>query len=136
MNNQKNSIFDKSIEDVVNQIFGNFPTTVTNYINGNFGAVNIKEDNEKYTLEVSVPGYKKEEISVELSNDIINISSKKEIDDKQIYKRQEFYIKPFDRKFTLPENANQDDINADVINGILYIDIKKKKIEKKSKTIL
>ncbi|MCK9445830.1 Hsp20/alpha crystallin family protein [bacterium] len=136
MNNLKNSIFDKSIEDVVNQFFGNFPTTVTNYINGNVGAVNIKEDDEKYTLEVSIPGFKKEDISVELSNDIITISSKKQIDEKDVYKRKEFGVKPFSRKFTLPENANQDEISADVINGILIVDIKKKTIEKKSKTIL
>lgn len=107
-------------------------------------AVNIRETDTDFRIEVAAPGLKKEDISVELENGVLTIAaetkSEKEESDKQgRYTRKEFSYSSFKRSFSV----NEDSVDAEKIegkyeNGVLNLVLPKKtksEPEKKSKTI-
>ena len=92
-------------------------------------AVNIKETEKDFEIELAVPGFDKKDISVEVEKDVLTISSEKEQtsnkEDKQV-KRMEFSYDRFKRTFTIPEDADADKIKAKSENGVLVISLPKK----------
>jgi len=130
---------------------GTFPSFFNRYWNndffGNFTeadlpAVNVKENDKEFKLEISAAGYDKGEIQVKVDNDILTISGKKEMrneggEDKDKVLRQEFRSSSFYRSFSLPENIDTDKIEAVQKNGVLDIILPKmeKAPEDKKKTI-
>jgi len=95
----------------------------------NLPAVNILEGEKEFTLELAVPGQKKEDFNVEVDNDVLTISmeTQSEVEDKKSeYTRREFRYTSFKRAFTLPESVNQEDIKADYKDGILRFTLPKK----------
>jgi len=103
-------------------------------------AVNIKENEDAFEVELSVPGFKKEDFNLKLDNDLLTISAK--VEDKkeettEKYTRREFKSQAFSRTFTLPETVLVDDINAKYENGILIVALPKNKevLENKHKEI-
>lgn len=95
----------------------------------NLPAVNIMEGEKDFTLELAVPGQKKEDFNVEVDNDVLTISmeTQSEVEDKKAeYTRREFRYTSFKRAFTLPESVNQEDIKADYKDGILRFTLPKK----------
>ncbi len=95
---------------------------------GDIPAVNIKEDEKQYVLEMAAPGLKKEDFKISLDNDVMNIS--REVEEKkeeknENYTRREFWFNSFSRSFTLPETIDFDKIKADYRNGILKITLPK-----------
>lgn len=100
-------------------------------------AVNVKEKENEYVIELAVPGYKKGDFKLTVDNNYLTISAetreeKKEEEDKE-YTRREFSYSSFNRSFNLPENTNADKIQAKYDNGILNLHIPKKAIEPKQK---
>ena len=128
-----------------------FPTVFDEFLNSDFTpstskttapAVNVKEDEKAYTMEVAAPGIKKEYCRVSLNEDgnlSIAIESKmehKEEDKKQHYLRREFSYTNYQQSYALPEDVVKDKISASVENGILTIVLPKQEKEAKvSKTI-
>ena len=128
-----------------------FPTVFDEFLNSDFTpstskttapAVNVKEDEKAYTMEVAAPGIKKEYCRVSLNEDgnlSIAIESKmehKEEDKKQHYLRREFSYTNYQQNYALPEDVVKDKISASVENGILTIVLPKQEKEAKvSKTI-
>jgi HSP20 family protein len=107
-------------------------------------AVNIKETETEYKIEVAIPGLKKEDVKVELENGILSISAeskteKEENDAAGKYTRKEFSYSSFKRSFTVDEETiDADKIDGRYENGVLYLQLPKKtksEPEKKSKTI-
>ncbi len=95
----------------------------------NLPAVNIKENEKDYELELSVPGMKKDDFNVEVDNNIMTISAevKSESDVKEEnYTRKEFSHSSFKRSFTLPETIDEDKIEASYVDGILKFRLPKK----------
>lgn len=89
---------------------------------------NINETNKEYQLDLSVPGMKRDDFNVDVDNGIITISSEKEEEkneENKNYSRREFSYSKFSRSFTLPENADENNINAKYDNGILRVTIPK-----------
>ncbi|NNK80365.1 MAG: Hsp20 family protein [Flavobacteriales bacterium] len=90
-------------------------------------AVNIKETEKDFQLEVSAPGMKKEDFHLELDNNMLTISAevKSESEEKGKdgkYTRREFSYSSFSRSFTLPEDkVREEDIEASYSDGILHI---------------
>ena len=88
-------------------------------------AVNIKEDENGFEVEVAAPGLAKEDFKVEVEHDILTISAEKEVkneDENSNYTRREFGYSSFKRTFALPENAvDVDKVHASYKNGVLYI---------------
>lgn len=92
-------------------------------------SVNIKENEEAFVLELATPGRKKDDLKIEINNDILTIASevKQEKEETQEnFSRREFSFQSFSRSFTLPNTVSGDKIKANYENGILTLTIPKK----------
>lgn len=107
-------------------------------------AVNVKETETEFSVEVAAPGLQKENFNIEVNEGILTISAevkteKSETDEKSRFTRKEFSYSTFKRTFTLDEESvDTENIVAKYENGILNISIPKKvktDEEKKAKTI-
>jgi len=92
-------------------------------------AVNIREDDNNYHLELAAPGLKKDDFKITLDNNLLTIETEmkdeKEVN-KQNYSRKEFNYHAFRRSFTLPESADNEKIDAKYKDGVLNLMIPKK----------
>lgn len=98
-------------------------------LNANVPAVNIKENEKDFELELAVPGRKKEDFKIEVNENVLTISSEtssSENEEKENYTRREFTFSSFKRAFTLPETIDEDHITATYDNGILKFNFPKK----------
>ena len=116
-----------------------FPTVFDNFFNSDWmpkmkataPAVNVKEDAKAYTMEVAVPGIKKEFCRVNINEDgnldiaIENKMEHKEEDKKQHYLRREFSYSNYQQTYVLPDDIVKDNIAAKVDNGVLTITMPK-----------
>lgn len=104
-------------------------------------AVNVKEEDNQFTIELAAPGLKKEDFKIDLDHNVLTISSEKkeeneEKDKEGKYTKREYSFQSFSRSFTVPENTDGENIQAQYQDGILNITIpKKEEEEKKSKKI-
>ena len=92
-------------------------------------AVNIKENEENFELELFVPGRNKDELIIEIDNSVLTVSSetkKEEEESKENFTRREFTLSSFKRAFTLPETVATDKIEATYIDGVLKFNLPKK----------
>lgn len=98
---------------------------------GSLPAVNVKETDKAFELEVAAPGMNKQDFKVELDNNMLVISAEKENkqeeqDDQGNYTRREFSYQSFTRTFSLPERLVQGDkISARYKDGLLCITVPK-----------
>jgi len=95
--------------------------TACNY---NRPAANIIENDKDFSIELAVPGMKKDDFKVNLENDILTISvEKEEMNEKEDknFTRREFRFDSFSRSFSLPEVVDQEKIKADYKNGVLSL---------------
>jgi len=93
-------------------------------------AVNILEKKNHYVVEVAVPGFKKEDFKITTEDRFLTISaetSAEKNEEKDNYTRKEFSCSSFTRTFNLPENVEEDNINAKYRDGLLSIELKKSK---------
>ena len=116
-----------------------FPTLFDDFFNSEWmpkmkataPAVNVKEDAKAYTMEVAVPGIKKEFCRVNINADgnldiaIENKMEHKEEDKKQHYLRREFSYSNYQQTYVLPDDIVKDNIAAKVDNGVLTITMPK-----------
>ncbi len=91
--------------------------------------LDIKEEDKEYIVSAEVPGFNKEDIKVELNDDVLTIASetkeeKEETKEGYIYKERSH--RSFSRSFTVPGNLRPEEINAKLENGILTINLPKK----------
>src|SRR5574344_3039073 len=120
-----------------------FPTVFDDFFNSDWmpkmkapaPAVNVKEDQKEYTMELAVPGIKKEFCRVNINADgnldiaIENKMEHKDEDKKQHYLRREFSYTNYQQTYTLPDDVAKDRISAKVDNGILTVVMPKLKKE-------
>ena len=116
-----------------------FPTVFDDFFNSDWmpkmkataPAVNVKEDAKAYTMEVAVPGIKKEFCRVNINADgnldiaIENKMEHKEEDKKQHYLRREFSYSNYQQTYVLPDDIVKDNIAATVDDGVLTITMPK-----------
>ena len=91
----------------------------------------IREQDNGYEVDIDQPGFKKDEINVELENGYLTVSAAKgldkdEQDKKGKYIRRERYAGAMQRSFYVGDTLTQEDIKAKYDNGILSISIPKK----------
>ena len=92
-------------------------------------AVNISETQDHFHIELAAPGLKKEDFKLNLDRNVLNISveqSSNHTEEQKNYNKREFCYNSFVRSFTLPDSADQNQINASYNEGVLKIDIAKK----------
>ncbi|HAS36573.1 MAG TPA: heat-shock protein [Flavobacteriales bacterium] len=103
----------------------------------NTPAVNIKETESSYELELAAPGMNKENFHVELNENLLSIKAEmkdEQVEDKDNWHRREFNFSSFERNFSLPEGkVKADKIEANYTDGILKVSIPKL-VEKENKT--
>ena len=91
-------------------------------------AVNIKNTKNHYEVEVAAPGFKKEDFKVTTENGLLTISAEttsEKNEEKESYTRREFSRSSFTRTFSLPDDVQEEDVNAKYRDGLLTIDLKK-----------
>tara|TARA_R110000765_G_scaffold45159_2_gene93340 strand:- start:355 stop:819 length:465 start_codon:yes stop_codon:yes gene_type:complete len=97
-------------------------------------ALNIKETDDKFEIELAAPGFGKKDFEVTIEDGCLNIkaeksSSEEETDDN--YTRREFSYNAFERSLQLPDSVKQEAIKAKYNDGILSFNLVKKEEAKK-----
>ncbi len=89
-------------------------------------AMNIKENDENFEIELAAPGFNKKDFEITIENGILHISAEKKVEKEEDFTRKEFSYTSFTRSFTLLDNVNDGDkINAKYKNGILKLTLAK-----------
>ena len=129
-----------------------FPTMFDDFFNSDWmpkmrataPAVNVKEDAKNYTMEVAVPGIKKEFCRVGINADgnldiaIENKMEHKDENKKQHYVRREFSYSNYQQTYVLPDDILKDSISAKVEDGVLTVTMPKatkEEVKKLQRTI-
>jgi HSP20 family protein len=90
---------------------------------------NIRETADDFRIEMAVPGYSREDISITLENQVLAVTGKVAGDDGESNERMvrgEFWMKPFSRRFRLSEWVDGTHISARYENGILTVTVPKR----------
>jgi HSP20 family protein len=99
-------------------------------------AVNIKETDKAFEIEIAAPGMTKDDFTIRVDNDeelVIALEKKNENKDEhkgENYLRREFSYTSYHQAFTLPDNIDVEQIKAAMVNGILGIELPKKTPDK------
>ncbi len=96
-------------------------------------AVNIKENDKNFTLELAVPGMDKKDLKIDINEDVLTIASESKNESEENrdgYKRKEFSYSSFCRSFYIPENVNREKIEASYKDGILSVELPKMEEDK------
>ena len=94
-------------------------------------AINVKESEKDYTVELAAPGLTKDDFNVNIDNDgnlhikIENKSNKKDEDKKSHYLRCEFSYSKYEQTLLLPDDVEKDKIAASVNHGVLTVELPK-----------
>ena len=92
-------------------------------------AVDIREIENAYVLDMELPGYDEKSINVHIDGSNLTIASSQEegkADETGVYIVRERQINSFSRSFKLPDNADAEAVSASFKNGILTLQIKKR----------
>ena len=127
-NGQKYGALKSPFSDILGSFINQepyFPKSVSR-----IPAVNVAETETEFHIEIAAPGLKKEDFKLAVEKDqlIVNANRRDEPVESAAPKkftRKEFNYNSFSRIFTLPESANQSEIQAEYIDGILLVNIKK-----------
>ena len=127
------------------------PTLFEDFLNTDFmpranstaPAVNVKESENAYTMELAAPGIKKEYCRVSINDEgnlaiaIENKVEHKHEDKSHHYLRREFSYSNYEQNYSLPDDVERDKISAKVEDGILTVTMPKmvKEQKKLSKAI-
>lgn len=120
-----------------------FDTDFMPRVNATAPAINVKESEKDYTVELAAPGLTKDDFNVNIDHDgnlhikIENKSNSKEEDKKSHYLRREFSYSKYEQTLLLPDDVEKDKISASVNNGVLTVDLPKieKATEKEARKI-
>ena len=117
-----------------------FNTSLMPRMNATAPAINVKETEKDYKMEVAAPGLKKEWVRVNIDNDgNLNIAIENKMEHKgedkhEHYLRREFSYSNYQQSYALPEDADREKIAAKVENGVLEVEIPKLTPKEAAKT--
>lgn len=118
------------------EVFNSFFDTVNMpKANATAPAINVKESDAEYTVELAAPGMRKEDFNVNINADgdlTIKMESKKDVkeeDKKAHYLRREFSYSKFEQTLILPDDVEKENIAAKVADGVLTVTLPKVKKE-------
>lgn len=128
------------IDQFLNEVSGR---SISDLFENNFvnvsPSVNIKEDDEGYTIELAAPGISKEDFIIEIKDKTLVIKSEKKEDKEESMGkslRKEFNYETFKRSFHLSDDISHKDVTASFDNGILSVKLlKKEEVKPVHKTV-
>ncbi len=97
-------------------------------------ALNIKEIDDAYEVELAAPGFSKKDFDVNIDEGCLNISAEKSTskeEEKDNYTRKEFSYNSFEKSLRLPEGVKEEEVKATYKDGILSFNLLKKEEAKK-----
>ena len=112
---------DKIFDEAGKALDGPYWYEVKNTFNKPVIDYDVKSDEKGHTLQIAIPGVKKEQVSVTAKEG--NLMIKVDVEES-------LWTKKTDRKFSLPEDADLDAITADVADGVLTVVIPRLEAEK------
>ena len=117
MNYLATTDFDRFFDNVFAN-FGNSKSRIP--------SVDVWEDQSAFHIDAELPGYRMSDVDVHVDKHVLHISSEKTDDSSdRKYLFRERFSATFDRAFTLPENVNEEAIEATFKDGILAITLPK-----------
>ena len=129
------SIFGESLfDDWMELPFRGFASDVDHKLYGKHAArmmkTDLKEHDDGYELSVDLPGFKKEQIELQLRNGYLTITASKGLEEEEKNKKgrivhQERYTGSMSRSFYVGEHVTEDQIKARFENGVLIVDFPK-----------
>ncbi len=133
-NRDEFSLFDPFFDD----FFGITPREMHR---GDLMKADIREEDDRFVIDIDVPALKKENIKLELNDGYLTIRANQsyeheEGEKKGKYLRRERFSGSYSRSFYVGEDVTNDDISAKLENGTLSIDIKKVEEKKQPKTYI
>lgn len=129
---RKNEMHQNFFDDFFTRDFMNWGLSNNSHTNTTIPAVNIKETNDHFEVEMASPGMTKDDFRIELDGNQLTISSERENqreenNEANQYSRKEFSYQSFQRRFQLPKDVvDADKIEARYENGLLHLLIPKK----------
>ena len=144
------TVFGENLMDVFDDFDRNFFRGFGNVDRALYGKhaqhmmkTDVKELEDSYEVDIDLPGFKKDEIHLELNNGYLTISTEKTLEKDNEGKkgkmlRQERYSGVMQRSFFVGEHLTEEDIKASYDSGVLHVIIPKKDAPKapEKKTIL
>lgn len=130
------SIFGENLlDDWMDFSFPRMNTSLFNSGMTNAMKTDVKETEQGYELDVDLPGFKKEDLKLELTNGYLTIHATRnenndEKDNEGKYVRRERYSGSMSRSFYIGENITEEDIKAKFEDGILKMSIPKNEAKK------
>jgi HSP20 family protein len=123
---QKNNAVNPWFNDVFDSFFNE---SFSDRLITRVPAVNIAENDNEFHIELAVPGLKKEDFKISLDKNVLSVSAEKKTENNQEgkkFSKREYSYNSFVRSFTLPDSADQSNINAEYVDGILKLSVAKK----------
>ena len=118
--------FDKEFDRMMRPLYGKHAQ--------NMMKTDVRETGNSYELDIDLPGFKKDEITIQLDNGYLSISASKGLDKNEEnkdgkYIRRERYAGSMNRTFYVGSQLTQQDIQAKFEDGILKISVPKKDVQ-------
>lgn len=116
------------LPEVFNDLFNTLPR-----VNTTSPAINVKETENEYIVELAAPGMRKEDFQVHINEDgdltikMENSRDNKEENKKVHYVRREFSYSKFEQTLVLPDDVEKENIAAGVADGVLTVTLPKLK---------
>ena len=116
VNHPANQFYNSDFNKFFNHLDTMFPAkSFNNVAYNNLPAVNVKEIENAFQIEVAAPGLKKEDFKLSIHENRLTISAKQEEkteEKSEKYSRQEFNYTSFQRTYTFPKNVDGEKIEA------------------------
>ena len=115
--------------DLFNSMLNEFNTASTESVNHDFvPAINTREGEYAYHVEVDLPGISKDDIEIKVEDNTLIISGERKV--KEEIKEENYYkvesrFGTFSRSFSLPEEADIENIHAESTDGVLEVVVPK-----------
>ena len=129
---QNNAIEDigKAMESIKLAV-GGMVQSAGNMIAPHFPAVDIIDNFDRYVVNIDLPGISRENISLECSDHALIVKATR-VDEEETksagYIRRERGVSTMFRRIELPEDADRDNLEAKLVNGVLRVDVPKKEM--------
>lgn len=120
-----------SLQDRINRIFSSYTPNDDEAMEGGelSPVVDIYEDDNSFVFEADLPGFNKEDLKIDISNNVLTISGNRKLEreeSKDKYLRVERSYGSFARRFTLPNTVDSEKVDAKYKNGVLTLRLPKK----------